>query len=86
MKLQQNQEHFSEVAENTLGVFADIASSVEAGRHDQPLIDATSLTNNTLNNPAAFRAAAQQNAERERIYHVLAEEPAISSFAILVSC
>jgi GTP cyclohydrolase III len=80
--VQQNQEHFSEVAKNTLDVFGDIASSVDAALGDQPRIDATALTNNTLNNPGAFQAAARQNAERERTCQVLAEEPAIARIVV----
>ena len=80
--LEKNQKHFSEVAKNTLDVFADVATSVEAARSDQPAIDAGALTNNTLNNPGALRAAAQQNAERERAYHVLADEPAVARIVV----
>lgn len=80
--LEKGQKHFSEVAENTLDVFADVATSVEAARSDQPAIDAGALTNNTLNNPGALRAAAHQNAERERAYHVLADEPAVARIVV----
>lgn len=75
---EEQQEHFSEVADNTLQVFADIAGQVESDRAQQQPMDAAALTANTLNNPGAFRAAAEQNAERERSYQVLSEEPAIA--------
>lgn len=80
--IEANQKHFSDIAENTLDVFADIASCVDAARTDNFQIDAAALTNNTLNNPGALRAAAHQNAAREHTYHVLAEEPAIARIVV----
>jgi DNA polymerase III delta prime subunit len=75
---ENQQGHFSEVAENTLQVFADIAASVDADHAQQPPLDATALTPNTFTNPDAVRAVARQNEERDRKYQVLSEEPAIA--------
>ncbi len=77
-KSEEQQAHFSDVAENTLQVFADIADSVDSSHGEQGRLDPTALTPNTFTNPEAARAAAEHNVERERVYQVLSEEPAIA--------
>lgn len=80
--IDKNSEHFSIVAENTLDVFSDIASSAEAALGSAPSVDATALTNNTLNNPQAFRAAADHYAAQQHAFQVLAGEPAIARVVV----